>query len=141
MIQKFRKAEKISLLLNFYTDTKGYWKKHLTNYPEAIKFINMGFATLNKRKDKFILNFEGRKVLYSYAKEITKNFIEFLEQNKEYCNWTDVEEWYIQTYRVQSAEEAERIREFIADNAYKYGFQVLSVHLHGHGNMCYTLNE
>ena len=136
----FEKHEIISLILNFCTDSKGYWKKTLSEHPEATKFIDLGYAELNNKNEKYILNDDGINEINGYLSCITKAFIDFMKQSNGECAFSSIEQWYISIYKLKNPEMAERIREYVYDNAHRFGYNIAQMHPHGSSEMWYTLN-
>ena len=135
----FNESEAICLILEFYTYTRGYWKFNVSEYPEAVKFINAGYAELDDSSEKYVLNTDGASLLHSFIEKITIEFINYLKKNGNDSTFGEIEEWYQNRYQFSDVGIASGIREYIAINAINYGFKVEEIHIQGNFSPSYEL--
>ena len=136
----FTKSEIVNLILNYYTDSHGYWKNDVENHAEALKFIHAGFSDLNDLGDKYILNTDGQTFLGANIGNITNQFTNYLRQNNGVCFVDKVTTWFSDNFYLVDPEIIERISNYILRNAKNRNIIITKTHLHNVG-FVYELSE
>lgn len=129
MNEMFTMEEAINLILNFYTFTQGYWKEEIKGCPEACKFIEAGFTKMDGQyPDLYKMNNEGEKVLHSYIKKISEQFIVFICKNGLDVSEEKATHWFRETYELSDVELAKEICYYICGNLHNYGYKTCKYH-------------
>lgn len=133
---KFTIQEKIDLILNFYTFT-GYIKDNVDGFPEAIKFIESGYARLDDEyPDVYKMNEFGEEFLHDCIKEISTEFISFMKKHNNICSMDEIINWFTYNYELSDVETGKEIMEYICFNLETYGYTAKTTYSSKRGKRC-----
>lgn len=129
----FHNDEIITLILGFYTDTKGYWKITLSEHHEVEKFIKLKYAELDETFEKYVLNSKGEQFLHNHIEQITKDLISYININDNMREIDDISTWFAQKFNLNNTETIQRISQYIINNSINYGYELTKIHLNNKG--------
>lgn len=127
MKREYSGQEIISLILNFYTFTQGYWVDEIELYTEIKKFKEDGYTCYDEHYSGLIKpTKEGYNFLHCKIEDISKKYISFMMKNSMVCSKEKVAEWFMEEFDLEDLEIGEEIARYITCNLYHYGYKVYS---------------
>lgn len=132
----FTIQEKIELILNFYTFV-GYSTDNVDGFPEAVKFTEAGFTCFDDEALETIkMNERGEEFLHNCIKEISKEFIAFMNTCKNDCSVEEIIKWFNTKYKLDDIELGKEIAEYICFNLEMYGYKAKNIYSSRFGKHC-----
>ena len=125
---EFTIVEIINLITHLYCPPNGYYIYDVENTPEARKFIDAGYVSVDEEyDDKYVINDEGNAVLYPYVEQFAKNLIHFMEKNRMECPFDVAVAWFAEKYNVATT-KSEDICYYLFFILNKFGYKVYKTH-------------
>ena len=136
MKNEYSNQEIVTLILNFYTSTQGYWEDEVKLYTEIQKFIEDGYTCYDDKYPELIKSTdEGYEYLHCRIEEISKKYIGFMMKNGMECSKDKVAEWFMKEFELDDIETGEEIARYITCNLYHYGYKAYSSSSRRKGNL------
>lgn len=128
---EFSIIEKVELILNLYTSPKGYLAESIDDFPEMKKFINAGYADLNKDNNIYYANQQGLDFLHLTIKKISEDLIAFMKRNNWNVLQNDLIAWFKNSYELDDDFLERELARYIIDNLPHYNYQIYFSHVKG----------
>ena len=127
MEKQYSGQDMVSLILNFYTFTQGYWEDEINLYTKIHKFIEAGYTCYDDNYPELIKpTKEGYDYLHGRIEDISQKYIGFMVKNNMECSKDKVAEWFMKEFDLDDLETGEEIARYITCNLYHYGYKAYS---------------